>query len=90
MCHKNSLRPKDGDLKSRNGEDKVGLKDNREADFVFVLLHPLNKFIHTHGGYSYIPKVTKLFRSQNWADSTGGKGTVSTGQWPREGEEGRV
>lgn len=57
ICNKNSPRQNDIDLKFRNGEDKVGFKYNGKADF-FVLSF---KFIHKHGGYSYVTKVTKLF-----------------------------
>ena len=68
VCNKNSSRQNNINLKSRNGEDKVGFKDNREADFLFC---PLNKFIHKHGGYCYITKVTKLFWGQGWTDMAG-------------------
>lgn len=43
VCNKNSLRQNGIDLKSRNGEDEVGFKDNRKADF-FVLFCPLSLF----------------------------------------------
>ena len=88
LCNKNSFRQKDIDLKSRNAADKVGFKDNQEADFS-VLFCPLNKCIHTHEGYSYITKVTKLFWGQDWADSAGERALFLQGSGCRRKERAR-
>lgn len=88
LCNKNSFGQRDIDLKSRNVADKVGFKDNQEADFS-VLFRPLNKFIHTHGGYSYITKVTELFWGQNWVHSAGERALLLQGSGCRRKERAR-